>query len=267
MRAALLSDSRCRGLRPQSPSRSLLAFLALLGSSACSGRMTPAHLPWVIHWKGQNLECGRVSTDPSLVLDDLRFFIHDIRLVDAAGREKRVAFIPDGRWQTEAVSLLDFAPDCRKPRAAHSRTDLLMPEGQWTTLRFRLGVPGALKRAIPQAGTVEAMGPLSWSARDGFRSLKIEAHRGNVPVHVALGENGCEELFTDGKECNGPRLADISVPWGPGPVVVELSDLIDTNAGAETVSCLGAADSDCARTYASLGSQFHKGMPDGALHQ
>ncbi len=242
----------------------ILALLPVLVSalfqSSCGRRTSEAHLPWVIHWKGSSVICGRSAGDPSFLLEDLRFFIHDVRLVDAAGKETRVPFVPDSRWQTDSVSLLDFAPDCSQPRATHSRVDLRMPAGQWTALRFRLGVPADLRQGgRTDAGVSDPDGPFSWSGRGGFRFLKLEARRGAVPVHVALGEEGCEEFSAGDRECNGPRLTDITVPWAPGPVVVELSDLFETSTGPQATSCAGMEDPACAHAFAGLQLQFHKG--------
>ena len=44
----------------------------------------------------------------SIELNDLRFYVHDLRLVDHTGLEVPIYLTPDQKWQYQNVALLDF---------------------------------------------------------------------------------------------------------------------------------------------------------------
>jgi uncharacterized repeat protein (TIGR04052 family) len=246
--------------------RRALVLATLVTLTGCARPTKPAKVPITIDWKGHPLSCGKTDADPSFHLEDLRFFVHDLRLVDAAGKETPVELVADGRWQTREVSLLDFAPDCTDPRDSHSSVDVLLPEGQWKTLRFHLGVPFALNHANP--ATAEgplAIGAMSWNWQAGYRFLKVEGHRGETAFRIHLGASQCEGTFAHVTKCGRPNIAEIAVPWTGGPLMLELTALIDEK-GTQTdaLSCMGESEGGCAHAYASLGLDLSTGAPASA---
>jgi uncharacterized repeat protein (TIGR04052 family) len=218
-----------------------------------------------IQWKGHALSCGRTDADPTFRVEDLRFFVHDLRLVNASGQETPVRLISDGTWQTKDVALLDFAPDCTDKRDSHASIDLQLPEGQWSSLRFRIGVPFELNHANP--ATAEgplAVGPMSWSWQAGYKFLKVEGHRGNAAFRVHLGASQCEGTFTHVTKCDRPNIPEISVPWS-GAVSLELTALVDeTKTDTAAMSCMGNSEPGCAHAYAALGLDLTTGAPASA---
>ena len=53
-------------------------------------------------------DCQSDASIAGFLPSDLRFFVHDVRLVNDAGTEVPVTLDQDGRWQTGDVALLDF---------------------------------------------------------------------------------------------------------------------------------------------------------------
>jgi len=95
----------------------LLAPLGLLFPlQGCGGDDTtgePVTLTFDGRVGGEPFECGGSydgvgSTDTTLEARDLRFYVHDVRLVRADGTEVPVSLEQDGMFQVEDVALLDF---------------------------------------------------------------------------------------------------------------------------------------------------------------
>src|SRR5690606_38379560 len=61
----------------------------------------------------EDFACGQVysgvgSSGVDAAPQDLRFFVSDVRLIDASGREEPVAIAARAPWQAADVALLDF---------------------------------------------------------------------------------------------------------------------------------------------------------------
>ena len=61
----------------------------------------------------RELACGRSyaglgATKSTITPQDFRFYVHNARLVDEAGREVEIDLRQDGKWQLDDVALLDF---------------------------------------------------------------------------------------------------------------------------------------------------------------
>ena len=54
----------------------------------------------------QPLRCAADEAGPRL--RDLRFYVHDVMLLDDAGSAVRLEIVPDGQWQDEQVALIDL---------------------------------------------------------------------------------------------------------------------------------------------------------------
>src|SRR5579863_7876322 len=90
-----------------------LLVLLLLGLHV-PPRRERVTLDFVPLWRGQPFACGRAG---EATLENARFFVSDVRLVDARGRGQPAELVPDGAWQAEAVALVDFAAatiDCAR---------------------------------------------------------------------------------------------------------------------------------------------------------
>ena len=102
---------------------------------------------------GVPVRCGTSEDLSGLELRDLRFFVHDVRLVDGEGREVHAALVPDGDTTDAEVALLDFEDgrgSCAGGSVAmHTELRFRAEPGDYRGLRFRVGVPFARNHGDP----------------------------------------------------------------------------------------------------------------------
>lgn len=146
-------------------------------------------------------QCGRSydgigSTASRVTPTDLRFYVSDVALVDAQGRETPVALEQDGRWQLRNVALLDFE-DGTGPCAGGTpdRRDRVIgtvPAGTYTGMRFTLGVPFELNHDDPTtAPSPMNLTAMFWSWQGGYKFLKLDMNtRGLSAAMPAQGGSG-----------------------------------------------------------------------------
>lgn len=101
-------------------------------------------------------ECGRsysgLGTPPRDATPvDFRFYVHDVQLVDAAGKAIAVELEQDRAWQYKNVALLDFedgSGDCDQGDAA-TNTSIRgkVAPGSYRAVKFTLGIPRELNHA------------------------------------------------------------------------------------------------------------------------
>lgn len=152
---------------------------------------------------------------------DLRFFVHDLRLVGENGEEVPVDLVDDGSWQGSGVALLDLQEDCgrvgNEVRRIVVGTVPLDPEStrrRWRGLRFRVGVPFALNHQDP----AHALGPLArtsmhWNWRAGYKFLRFSAEEaGEDRWRLHLGSTGCEGLVGAIEKCRYPSRPEVVLP-------------------------------------------------------
>lgn len=240
-----------------------LAF-ALLASSACGclrdDRVT-IDVPFEARWGAGQARCVDGDTT-GFALRDLRFFVHDVRLVAEDGRAVVTDMVPDGIFQTARVALLDFENgrgSCAGGTArTHTHVRVRAPRGSYTGIRFRVGVPFAENHA--DAALAEGpltAGTLHWGWRGGYKFVRFEASSGESTYRVHLGSTGCEGAIARITRCgraNRPRVA-LSGFWPRRVVALHLDRLAEA-AGAD---CMGTTDGDCRPAFASLGLDLTTG--------
>lgn len=84
---------------------SLLLIVCLL-AAACESSKESIEIQFEARFGDTRLTCDASTAVASL--SDLRFFVHDVRLLDESGNEIRLALDTDNIWQSESVALLDF---------------------------------------------------------------------------------------------------------------------------------------------------------------
>lgn len=193
-----------------------------------------------------------------LVLHDLRFFVHDVRLVMADGSVQRARLVPDGRHQTREVALLDFEDGtgaCTQGSAGKN-TELRIeaPRGGIRELRFAVGVPFAPNHANPALaeGPLTA-GTLHWGWRAGYKFVRFEARLGERMHRLHLGSTRCEGSFAHVTSCGRPNRAEVALPaFRPGRRVrVSLDAFL---GDGPDLDCMAAEDdAACAPHFAALG--------------
>jgi len=235
----------------------LLYLVVLLTSTAAMAQSgSPPHIEisFAGRLAGKPLACGAqyegIGIKKSTVTpQDLRFFVSDVELLDTSGKAVPVTLDQDGIWQYKSVALVDLEDGkgaCRNGNAAmHSVVTGSVPAGQYTGLRFTVGVPFELNHGNP----ISAPSPLNmtamfWSWQGGYKFIRAEValagnsaatakpmteenatlgHReapgdrsprsSGFPVH--LGSTGCASASpttAPATECKNPNRVSVALP-------------------------------------------------------
>ena len=218
--------------------------------------------------------CGRSYTDvgegaTAVDFSDGRLYVSDIVLVDAAGREVAAPLASDRRWQSADVALLDFedqsgactngTPDLR------SEVETTLPPGDWTGVRFTLGVPFASNHG----DTAVAPSPLNlsalfWNWQAGYKFLRLDARiDGERGFNIHVGSIGCSmDLGTATvRACERPNRARVALDtFDPATdtIVLDAAALfegIDLSADAGGApGCMASPDDpECRPIFEALG--------------
>jgi uncharacterized repeat protein (TIGR04052 family) len=269
------------------PRSRLLLPLALVGVLGCGGDEEPqapepqtVKLSVVARVGSEPFACGRTytnvgTTKTSYEPMDFRVYVHGVRLLTRDGVEVPVTLTEDGTWQKSGVVLLDFANKdglCTQGTAGMNATiQGTVPQGEYTGLRFTLGVPQDLNHGNPATmGAPLSDTGLHWSWRSGFLFTRIEGRTTGLPEHVMhLGSTNCapppegQTQGTAGCEFgNRPDITLTGFDLARSQVVMDLGTLfagsnLDENAPNTAAGCMsGATDADCAPLFERLGLGF-----------
>jgi uncharacterized repeat protein (TIGR04052 family) len=211
---------------------------------------------------------GIGSSASTIRVSDLRFYIHDLRLLAADGTETPVALAQDGLWQKDNVALLDFetgAPACSDGTAAtHKEVTGTAPAGTYTGVAFRLGVPEALNHQdTATAPAPMNLTPLWWNWNGGYKFLKLDLTSTGSPggwfVHV--GSTGCTPEGNAPTSCaasNRPEVRLTSFELDHEAVLFDIRALlassnVDMNGGGAPGCMSGQTDPECASLFGKFG--------------
>ena len=214
-------------------------------------------------------------THSTITPTDFRLYVHNVRLVDAAGKETPVALAQDGKWQFENLALLDFengsGPCSNGTPETHDYVKGAAPPGNYTGVRFTVGVPFNLNHAEP----AKQPSPLNltqmfWVWNVGYKFMRIEVKSTGMPQgwFVHLGSTGCtpnttrQTVPTSCAFPNRPEVSFNNFDIKRDVVILDLKKLleganVDTNQPQTPEGCMsGQKDSDCAPVFANLGLPF-----------
>lgn len=217
---------------------------------------------------------GLGTSGADLTPTDFRFYVHDVRLVTAEGDEVQVDLDDDGMWQNGEVVLLDFENGCGDMGNADLNDTIrgTAPPGDYTGIRFRVGVPTELNHADPTAqGTPLNLTSLWWNWNGGYKFIRIDGNSSEFDGwRLHLGSTMCEGDMMGNATCdtlNVPQVAlDGFDPTTTG-VVVDLAALVaDSDLGdtGEQPGCMSnPMDADCGALFGTLGLPFGGSSPSG----
>ncbi|GHG67127.1 MbnP family copper-binding protein [Comamonas sp. JC664] len=263
----------------------------LLGTLGCGIGSEPDGIEVVIPFEArvgsEPFACGRVysglgTTGTTYEPMEYRLYLHDLRLVTAAGAEVALRLDQDSVWQREGTVLLDFADKSGLCTNGTQATNHLVrgraPAGEYTGVRFKVGVPASLNHL--DASTAPA--PLNdmsmfWSWRSGYLFMRIEGRtEGLTEGHfMHLGSTNCapppegQTQGTAGCEFgNRPEVALDAFDLERSKVVMDLKAFyagtnLDVNANVPNtaIGCMSQpTDPDCIDVFARLGLS-HPGQP------
>lgn len=187
--AALLTACGTPSAPPSSPS----------AAGAAPGTQ-PVTVRFAAQVGGQAFGCGQTyagigTTRSTITPSDYRFYVSEVHLIDASGRAVPVSLAQDGAWQVDNIALLDFenaSGPCRNGTAAMNNTVRgTVPAGQYTGLRFTLGVPFARNHGDPTV----APSPLNltamfWNWQGGYRFVKFDTATSGLQTAPAAAGSG-----------------------------------------------------------------------------
>jgi uncharacterized repeat protein (TIGR04052 family) len=206
---------------------------------------------------------------------DFRFYVSNVRLVDAAGAEAPVT-LDSSFWQGYGVALLDFEDGTGNCTGGTLETNTAVhgtvAAGSYVGLKFDMGVPTASNHLNYQA----ANPPLSnsamyWSWTTGYKFIKVDGLINRATpftFNFHLGSTGCA-LATPGDfstaSCTTLNVPAASFPAfdaGTQAVAFDIALLFattnfDTADGGGAPGCMsGATDPECAPIFSRLGLPF-----------
>lgn len=212
------------------------------------------------------------QSDTTVELNDLRFYVHDVKLITADG-DVPVTLENTERFQDGTVALIDLESgenNCDNGTAVTNK--MLMgtaKKGTYTGIAFTLGVPAALNHA--DATTAPAplnTGGMMWSWQAGHKFLRADftAVDGDArkPFMMHLGSTACSGDPTVGEEvsCDNENRVTVRLEghdptqmpvWLDLDALLAQSDLAAEDAGGAPGCMSGPTDPECAPLFDALG--------------
>jgi uncharacterized repeat protein (TIGR04052 family) len=219
---------------------------------------------------------GGVST-----LRDLRYFVHDVRLVSDAGVEQPVELDQDGTWQLNGLALLDFedatgACEHGTPGTRDVVTGKV-PPGTYTGVRFKVGVPFEMNHGDPTTAPPPLdTTSLYWGWGDGFMFLQLAmmttppSGEDDKAYVFAIASMGCEgdPRYGEAVACSLPNRAEIDLAGFDHATQAVVLDLPAVLEGRELVSKRGCASNvnneQCVPLFARFGIDYATGAVTAA---
>lgn len=206
-------------------------------------------------------------------ISDFRFYVSNVRLVDADGNEVAVELEDDGKWQNGSVALLDFEDGtgaCQNGNAdMNTSVRGTVPEREYTGVRFTLGVPfdqNHQNQAV--ADPPLNIASMFWNWQGGYKFMRIDGMaEESAGFRIHLGSTACEspEGTEDVTGCDKPNRPTVSID-GIDPtrdrVGVDAGTLysdVDMTPNAEGKSAICMSNPDhtvCEKIFPKLGLSF-----------
>jgi uncharacterized repeat protein (TIGR04052 family) len=235
----------------------------------------------------QDYNCGKSysgigTTKSTITPRDFRFYIHNVRLIDEAGKEVALQLKQDGKWQLDDLALLDFedatgACGNGTPDTNHEVVGTVPQATSFKGIRFTLGVPFEKNHTdltkMPSPLNLTAMAWV-WNAGRKFARLDFSSTGAPRGYAIHLGSTGCtpdDTKTTIPTHCSAPNRAEVEI-LGFNPFKdVNLADIAallkdsDVNAAGKMMSgCMsGPQTAACQPLFANFGLKFgeHDAQP------
>ncbi len=223
---------------------------------------------------------GLGTTQSTAQLNDLRFYISNLALIDGSGNAVPVILEQDGLWQVESTALLDFedgSAGCTETGNPDLNTSMrgTVAPGDYSGVRFDLGVPFALNHQdVTVAASPLNVPPMWWSWQGGYKFVRIDIKSDAAVMDGAwlihLGSTGCtaaDQAKAPAELCSRPNVATIQLDGfdpAANTVVADLATLLANVNLSESVpqppGCMsGPDDPDCARLLPGFGLDIATG--------
>lgn len=136
-------------------------------------------------------KCGEryegVGLNKATILpQDFRLYISEVRLLAATGAEVPLSLTPDGRWQSDRVALIDFENDtgnCSGTPGMNGVVRGTAPKGDYRGVVFTIGVPQDINHLDPTTAKAPLnVSSLFWPWRVGYKFTSIVFDSSQPPV-------------------------------------------------------------------------------------
>ena len=226
------------------------------------------------------LACGKSytgigTTKSTITPRDFRFYVHNVRLIDAAGKEVAVELKQDEKWQLDNVALLDFenaTGSCANgtPERNTAVVGTVAAGVRGVGLKFTMGVPFEKNHTdLTKMGSPLNLTALAWVWNAGRKFARLDFSSTGVPRGYAihLGSTGCtpnETKTTIPTHCTEPNRVEVTIPEfdaAKDTVIADLAALLqDSNVdqGGKMMSgCMsGPMTAACGPLFSNLGLPF-----------
>ena len=220
-------------------------------------------------------------------VNDYRFFVSNLRLINMQGEEVPVELTQDGVWQYENVALLDFEDGtgmCSETGNADLNYKIVgtIPEDDYNGVIFDLGIPFELNHL----DTTTAPSPLNipamwWNWQVGYKFVRIDLQTptSQTPAwFIHLGSTGCQSLDSSTPPTEPCAHSNINTvkfeEFNPTQnfVIADLAGLLmGVNLDESTIQppgCMsGIDDPDCVNLFPAFGLDLPTGQPAEATPQ
>jgi uncharacterized repeat protein (TIGR04052 family) len=224
----------------------------------------------------EDFVCGRVystmgATNAKVTPQDLRFYIHGLRLLDDDGQQIPLDLEQD-RWQLGEIALLDFenasAACSNGTPETNDRVRGLLPKGrQYHGIAFRVGLPFAVNHSDPTSFPSPLdLTALFWSWNAGYKFLRLDLAYVGRPGGYAfhLGSTGCApgaRTNATPLSCRNENVVAVELPqFDPASngVLVDVEALLrHTKLEGGSDGCNSSpGDEGCSPLFENLGLPF-----------
>lgn len=203
-------------------------------------------------------------------IKDFRLYISAVQVAGRDGKFVDVE-LDQNDWQHQNVALLDFEDGRSACTSGTQPTNKsirgMIPSGEYTQLRFTIGVPEALnhldRTTAPSPLNIDGM---TWSWAGGYKHARLDVNGWNIHLGTTgctLADNNIENLDCSADRPNRPtytfnNFSADSVVTFDYAALVSTSDITTNAAGA--VGCMsGATDPECAPLFSKMGLDITSG--------
>jgi uncharacterized repeat protein (TIGR04052 family) len=258
-------------------------LVSAAGCDEASPRGASIEIPFAARVGGEPFACDQTFSagDPAVGVRplDLRFYVHDVALLDADGVPTAVTLENDGKWQSSGVALLDFEDKtgtcANGTEDTNDRVRGTAPAGDYVGLSFKVGVPEFLNHEdATLANSPLNVSTLFWIWRDGYKFLRadFETVESETAVLAHLGSTGCvgnppaEEVTCE--RANRPDVTLEAFDAAKDVVVLDYGRLVadldlENDQGGESGCMSGAEDPECEAMFDVLGLDLATGEASG----
>lgn len=225
--------------------------------------------------------------DQRVGLEELRFFIHGVELINAGGERVPATIVDEAPWQSAGVAYLHFAnpaDGCLSDDTRRDEIRIVVPEDDYEGLVFRLGVPEELNHLDPSlAASPLNIVQMHWGWMMGYLyfraelSVETDSEGGEGSMEhfaIHIGSMACEGSLVPEPDihCAYPNRGLIELPsFRPGrdTILLDLAALIgrtDLRPESEehhgSAGCMSELDpegegyAECIEPMTSLGIEY-----------